>query len=91
MPVGVAKAMTEAIGIPTMGIGAGRYCDSQDIVWFDMLGFNEWVPKFVKKYADLRSVIIGALNSFADEVDSGAFPTEAQSYNTVVEGCEIEG
>ncbi len=90
VPVGVAKAMTEAISIPTMGIGAGKYCDSQDIVWFDMLGFNEWVPKFVKKYADVRSIIIEALNNFAADVDSGAFPTEEQSYNTVVEGYEIK-
>ena len=88
MPSGVAKRITAELKIPTMGIGAGPHCDSQDLVWPDIMGYNEWVPKFVKKYADCRGVIIGALNEFAEEVNSGAFPTEEYSYNTQVEGFE---
>jgi len=88
MPSGVAKRITAELKIPTMGIGAGPHCDSQDLVWPDIMGYNEWVPKFVKKYADCRGVIVGALNEFAEEVNSGAFPTAEYSYNTQVEGFE---
>lgn len=90
VPVGVAKRITEELTIPTMGIGAGPYCDSQDLVWPDVLGFNDRVPKFVKKYANVREVIINALNEFDAEVNSGAFPTAEYSYNTKVEGFEVE-
>ena len=89
MPVGVAKKITETLTIPTMGIGAGKYCDSQDLVWPDIMGINDWVPKFAKKYCDLRTYIVDGLNQFADDVNSGAFPTKEYSYNTVVEGYEV--
>jgi 3-methyl-2-oxobutanoate hydroxymethyltransferase len=89
IPVGVAKRITEELKIPTMGIGAGPYCDSQDLVWVDIMGYNEWVPKFAKKYCDFRSYVVDGLNKFAEEVNSGAFPTEEYSYNTTVEGYEI--
>ena len=89
MPVGVAKRITETLTIPTMGIGAGKYCDSQDLVWPDIMGINDWVPKFAKKYCDLRTYIVDGLNQFADDVNSGAFPTKEYSYNTVVEGYEV--
>ena len=49
---------------------------------------SDWVPKFVKKYADLRTIVIDALDTFADEVNTGAFPTPEYSYNTKVEGFE---
>ena len=90
IPVGVAKKITETLTIPTMGIGAGKYCDSQDLVWPDIMGVNDWIPKFAKKYCDLRTYIVDGLNHFADDVNSGAFPTEEFSYNTVVEGFEVE-
>ena len=86
MPSGVAKKITEELTIPTMGIGV--YRDSQDLVWPDILGMSDWVPKFVKKYADLRTIVIDALDTFADEVNTGAFPTPEYSYNTKVEGFE---
>jgi len=88
MPSGVAKKITETLTIPTMGIGAGPHCDSQDLVWPDIMGINDWVPKFAKKYANLRQVVVEALDTFADEVNSGAFPTPEYSYNTKVEGYE---
>lgn len=90
VPVGVGKAITEAISIPMMGVGAGPYCDSQDIVWHDILGYNEKVPKFVKKYANVGEIIVNALNQFHAEVNSGVFPGPEHSYNTVVEGFEVE-
>ena len=89
IPSGVAKKITETLTIPTMGIGAGKYCDSQDLVWPDIMGINDWVPKFAKKYCDLRTYIVDGLNQFADDVNSGAFPTKEYSYNTVVEGYEV--
>ena len=88
MPSGVAKKITETLTIPTMGIGAGPHCDSQDLVWPDIMGINDWVPKFAKKYANLRQVVVEALDTFAEEVNSGAFPTPEYSYNTKVEGYE---
>ena len=88
MPTGVAKKITEELTIPTMGIGAGPHCDSQDLVWPDIMGINDWVPKFAKKYVDLRTIIVDALNTFAEEVNSGEFPTAEYSYNTKVEGFE---
>ena len=90
IPVGVAKRITEELKIPTMGIGAGKYCDSQDLVWPDIMGVNDWIPKFAKKYCDLRTYIVDGLNQFADDVNSGAFPTKEYSYNTVVEGYEVD-
>lgn len=88
VPMSVGKKITESIGIPMMGIGAGPYCDSQDLVWFDLLGFNETVPKFVKKYANLGQTIVEALNKFNEEVNTGAFPTIEYSYTTKVDGFD---
>ena len=65
------------------------YCDSQDIVGFDMLGFNDFVPKFVKRYADCGKIIVDAYNEFHKDVMEGKFPTAEHSYNTVVEGFEV--
>ena len=90
VPVGVAKAMTEAVSIPTMGIGAGRYTDFQNLVFHDLLGYSDRTPKFVKRYANIAPVMIDALNKFSEEANAGTFPTEEYSYNTVVEGFELE-
>ena len=76
-----AKEITESISIPTIGIGAGRYCDGQVLVWHDLLGVNdEHVPKFVKKYADLSSEIERALKLYISDVKSGTFPEEKHSF-----------
>ena len=89
VPAGVGKAITSAVTIPTMGIGAGMDCDCQVLILQDMLGmYADLAPKFVKRYANLREVMIGALDSFHEEVRSKAFPTEEFSYNTKVEGFE---
>ena len=79
----LAEEITNAIPIPTIGIGASPACDGQVLVVDDMLGMFERTPRFVKKYADLRSTISTAAAAYAKEVRSGAFPTEAHCYGVV--------
>ncbi len=73
----VAMQITEKINIPTIGIGAGRYCDGQVLVWHDLLGINtEFTPKFVKRYGNLRDVIVKSLKEYISDVNEGRFPTD---------------
>jgi len=82
MPVEVAEGVTRAIGIPTIGIGAGPACDGQVLVLHDMLGFsNGYMPKFVRKYADVHGVISGAVEAYAADVRGGRFPDDETSYH----------
>lgn len=75
VPGDVGRAITEAVSIPTVGIGAGSQCDAQVLVWQDMAGLrNGRLPRFVKQYADLRSVLHAAASDFAQEVSTGTFP-----------------
>jgi 3-methyl-2-oxobutanoate hydroxymethyltransferase len=77
VPEELAKEISESISIPTIGIGGGRYCDGQVLVINDLLGMNEsFNPKFLKKFADLSSIVRGALNEYNSEVKSGTFPAE---------------
>src|SRR6516165_7484541 len=80
VPTELATRITHAVGIPTIGIGAGPGCDAQVLVWQDMAGLSPRTAKFVKKYADLATVLSEAAAAFADDVTSGAFPDEAHSY-----------
>lgn len=81
IPSLVAQAVTAAIDIPTIGIGAGAGCDGQVLVFHDVLGLgNRTPPKFVRQYADLAKVAREALGRFADDVRSGRFPNEDESY-----------
>jgi len=81
VPGPVARAVTKALAIPTIGIGAGGDTDGQVLVWHDMLGYYEGhAPRFVKRYADLGEVIVEALGRYAEEVRSGAFPEEQHTY-----------
>jgi 3-methyl-2-oxobutanoate hydroxymethyltransferase len=80
VPESLAARITETLSIPTIGIGAGPSCDAQVLVWQDMAGLSPRTPKFVKKYADLASVLSNAAAEFAAEVSSGAFPDEEHSY-----------
>ncbi len=81
LPIPLAEAITRSLDIPTIGIGAGMYCDGQALVTQDMLGlYKEMSPRFLKVYADLAQVIVGALSEFRHEVESGAFPTMAHGY-----------
>jgi 3-methyl-2-oxobutanoate hydroxymethyltransferase len=80
IPTDVAKRITEAVTMPTIGIGAGPHCDGQVLVINDLLGLNERVPRFVKKYSNLREEITRAVRAFADDVEVGGFPDEVHSY-----------
>ena len=77
----VAKRVTHELAIPTIGIGAGPETDAQVLVWQDMAGLRTGkLPRFVKKYADLASVLTEATKAFADEVRTGTFPTAEHTY-----------
>ncbi|MEW6096110.1 MAG: 3-methyl-2-oxobutanoate hydroxymethyltransferase [bacterium] len=81
IPYKLAKEITDAIDIPTIGIGAGPHCDGQVLVIHDILGLYEEVrPKFVRKYADLKSTIIEAVSKYANDVRECKFPTLKESY-----------
>ncbi len=81
IPAPVAKMITEQIAIPTMGIGAGPYCDAQVLVTQDLLGmFDRFVPKMVKQYAQLNKQMVDALNSFYQETQDGVFPGPEHSF-----------
>jgi 3-methyl-2-oxobutanoate hydroxymethyltransferase len=81
VPDALGRAITEAVSIPTIGIGAGPACDGQVLVWHDVLGIEDrFVPKFVRKYADLATPTVEALSAYAADVRSGAFPAAAESY-----------
>jgi 3-methyl-2-oxobutanoate hydroxymethyltransferase len=76
----LAARITSQVPIPTIGIGASADCDGQILVLEDMLGLNEWTPKFVKVYGDLGPAIEQAVRQYAEEVKSGAFPGPEQTY-----------
>jgi 3-methyl-2-oxobutanoate hydroxymethyltransferase len=82
MPAELAQEITERLTIPTIGIGAGSNCDGQVLVIHDMLGlFDDFTPKFVKRYADLKSIMTGAVESFIKEVREQKFPGEEHSFH----------
>lgn len=81
IPISLAKKITQSIRIPTIGIGAGPYCDGQVLVLHDLLGlFTRFHPKFVRRYADLTSTITEAVRRYKSDVESGKFPTEEEGY-----------
>ena len=74
IPSELAAEITAAVKIPTIGIGAGPVCDAQWLVMHDLLGLNERVPSFVKKYSNLAETVRGAFAAYVDEVANGSFP-----------------
>ena len=81
VPAPVAAAVTEALGVPTIGIGAGAGCDGQVLVWHDLLGLYEGkAPRFVKRYADLAGEARRAVEAYVDDVREGRFPEEQHTY-----------
>jgi len=81
MPLDLAQEITERLTIPTIGIGAGVHCDGQVLVVHDMLGlFDDFAPKFVKRYADLKTTVTGAVKNFIGEVKEKKFPMEEHSF-----------
>jgi 3-methyl-2-oxobutanoate hydroxymethyltransferase len=81
VPAALAKQITEALSIPTIGIGAGIDCDAQVLVWTDLMGLTKKAPKLAKAYRNLRAEMSAATKEFADDVRNGAFPTNDQSFN----------
>ena len=82
LPWQVAGAVTEAVGIPTIGIGAGPRCNGQVLVTNDLLGlFDQFTPKFVKRYANLRETLLQAFGQFREEVRAGAFPGPEHTFS----------
>ena len=82
VPAPVAARITQELSVPTIGIGAGAECDGQVLVWHDLLGlYAGHSPRFVKRYADLAGEIQRALEAYAGEVRSGAFPEEQHTYS----------
>ncbi len=86
VPENVAKLITEKVAIPTIGIGAGRYCDGQVLVFHDMFGlFEKFLPKFVKQYAKLGDQILEGLAAFKEDVRQNKFPEEKHVFGGVTE------
>ncbi|MFX1285539.1 MAG: 3-methyl-2-oxobutanoate hydroxymethyltransferase [Promethearchaeota archaeon] len=81
IPWKVAKKITESISIPTIGIGAGPYCDGQVLVTYDMLGYFDFKAKFVKRYLNLKEQILRAVKEYNQEVREGKFPDLSYSYD----------
>lgn len=81
VPAPLAAKVTAELAIPTVGVGAGADCDAQVLVWQDMAGLRPGrSPRFVKQYADLRSVLAGAVETYVAEVASGEFPEPSRSF-----------
>ncbi|HXF91019.1 MAG TPA: 3-methyl-2-oxobutanoate hydroxymethyltransferase [Candidatus Nitrosotenuis sp.] len=81
IPTPLAQTITESVGVPTIGIGAGKFTDGQVLVWHDMLGIDlDFKPKFVRHYCQLQPVKIQALNDYHQSVVSGNFPSEEEQY-----------
>jgi len=82
VPREIAREVTAALHIPTIGIGAGPDCDAQILVTHDLLGlsFSKTSPRFVRQYADLREAMNEAFQAYADDVRNGAFPSDEHSY-----------
>ena len=89
VPREIAQMITESIGIPTIGIGAGAHCDIQVLVIHDMLGLSfSKQARFVRPYANLREIMTDAVTRFADDVRNGTYPSEAESYALPAETAE---
>ena len=80
IPADLAKEITDELDIPTIGIGAGKYCDGQILVTHDLLGWFEKPKKFVKQYADFRNAAKNAVGNFVNEVKTNKFPEETHSF-----------
>lgn len=81
VPEELSKIISEAVNVPTIGIGAGKYCDGQVLVSNDMLGmYSDFVPKFVKQYANLSTDIESAVKKYIQEMNDGSFPEKKHTF-----------
>ena len=95
VPDAVARMVTDAVAVPTIGIGAGRHCDGQVLVYHDILGFEDRVrPRFVRRYAEMQADATDAVARFAADVRAGRFPSSDETYHaseTVTEALGLYG
>jgi len=92
VPDGVARAVTEAVSVPTIGIGAGPWCDGQVLVFHDVLGIEDRIsPKFVRRYASLKRDAVEAIAAYADDVRAHRFPSDEESYHLSGDVAEALG
>src|SRR5687768_4055811 len=92
VPDEVARLVTDGLDVPTIGIGAGGHCDGQVLVFHDVLGIEDRIlPKFVRRYADLKAAGVEALAAYAADVRSGAFPAAEESYHLSADVAETLG
>ncbi len=81
IPAQLAKEVTESLSIPTIGIGAGKYCDGQVLVMHDMLGINtEFKPRFLRQYLNLYEQVTNAVEQYVKDVKTNSFPSDSESY-----------
>jgi 3-methyl-2-oxobutanoate hydroxymethyltransferase len=81
IPMGLAERITEEVSIPTIGIGAGPHCDGQVLVLHDLIGlFERFLPKFAKRYINLKDEALKAITTYKEEVEKGIFPSEKHSF-----------
>lgn len=93
VPAVVGKAITEKLNIPVLGIGAGSYTDGQLLIYADMVGYyDDFTPKFVKKYADVGGELLKGFTAYCEEVRSGAFPNDSKHAYVIAdeEAAELE-
>ncbi len=95
VPDAVARLVTDTVPVPTIGIGAGRHCDGQVLVFHDLLGIEDRMkPKFVRRYAELGTDATDAVARFADDVRAGRFPSSEETYHaadTLPDELKLEG
>ncbi len=94
VPDGVARMITESVPVPTIGIGAGRHCDGQVLVWHDLLGFagtDRRAPKFVRQYTALELQATEAIERFCADVRAGTYPSSAETYHMTDRMAEALG
>ena len=92
VPDSVARMVTEAVPVPTIGIGAGVHCDGQVLVFHDLLGLEDrMAPKFVRRYAALKADAVDAMTRFADDVRARRFPDDSESYHLADDVAEVLG
>ena len=92
VPDAVARMITESVSVPTIGIGAGRHCDGQVLVYHDLLGLEDRMkPKFVRRYASLKADATAAVARYADDVRAGRFPASDETYHVADDVAEAIG
>jgi len=92
VPREVARLVTKAVPVPTIGIGAGPDCDGQVLVLHDLLGLEDGIaPRFVRRYGSLKAEAVAAVEAYADDVRAGRFPSDAESYHLADEVAQSLG